>query len=653
MKRGKILSILILVFILVLVTVSAENGDKNPDYYIENPDEFIALSANGKKDIIEKATPEQGLKIIENYLQGKYGIKIQISGLEGLKWGEGGIVGAPLVYIDLENLPKGVKSIKFEGDLKNGKFIIEFEDNSKIEFDKGFLSKERNLIVTNEDGTYSTYKWNGKGEFIYENREFILRDGSELLFNGNTYKIYTQGNLGEIKIKFDENGNPEILGYSRVDSNSASVIRMEGTDRPYKLFFDEGDHSDYEGDYVQINGEKLLNIGGEDLEIILNKGFNKVDVDVNADRIKLWNGKRVIEYKEGKVNIFRSGSTTKAHDIESTRHDIKKLKIGDLKDNEFFKIENGRLSFFDGEEYRYIRGYTNIGLGKRGLVQIGEFKSYVSKEDLEAIRLKIKREDFNSDEEYNLAIENEIQLGRADWELSIDPGSRLFKRFISKKANQELRNSDIANMVASGYDSMDSEIAGIVNEVMQEMLETRPLVSETIGMVQEIPGVDSFLNNLGIANDLTVSQEAAEKSRVYLTENIETMLPELPDRIPVGDKIKEKFGLRSSEIPKSVFAAVLVLSNNREAYEGLGRFIESSTVVPGNGINMGVYGREVGIVSDATGKQYITSPKVLNAMRTMLDYVAPEYLNGNNRHTLRSFEYDIQRKAQSFQGILN
>ncbi len=93
MKRGKILSILILVFILVLVTVSAENGDKNPDYYIENPDEFIALSANGKKDIIEKATPEQGLKIIENYLQGKYGIKIQISGLEGLKRGEGDVGG--------------------------------------------------------------------------------------------------------------------------------------------------------------------------------------------------------------------------------------------------------------------------------------------------------------------------------------------------------------------------------------------------------------------------------------------------------------------------------------------------------------------------------------------------------------------------------
>jgi len=641
MKRGKFFLGTAIILVLSFTIVSALDEIKNIDHYIKNPNDFMSLSGDEKREITKTATPEQISQIIERYLYNKYGGNIKTSGFESLLWGEEGIIGTSKTYIDLTKLPEDVKSIKFEGDLENGKFTIELEDGSKIEFDKGYLNEEGNLILTNKDETQKVYKWNKKGELIYENGEFILRDGSELILNSNTYQIYTQGNKGEIKIKFDENGNPEITGRSKVDSETADIFRIEDTDRPYKLFFDKEDHSDYEGDYVQIDKDELLKIGGQDLDVKLKNGFNNIEIEVDADKIKLWNGKRVIEYKEGNVNILRSqsGVVEETTNLYGT-YDIKKLKVGDIKDDQYFSTRNGRLSFFDGEDYRVVQGDVEINLGERHRIRIADIEYSVSKEDLAPILEKIKREDYGSDDEYNLAIFNEVRLSNADWEYSIDPGKKnpIFRKIIARMMTKELQGSDLSNKISNGYDSLDNKIADSGSEIINDVLNTRPILTKTFDVVRnKVSEVDTFLNSKGIKDDF-ISKENAEKARTAFTTTLyEEMLPILPNEISVGEKMKESFDLRSSKVPKSVFASILVLSNNRKAYEDLGRFIESSTVQPGNGITMGVYGGEVGIVKDANGRQFITSPEVLNSAITIAQYVSPKLFR-TGRYTLSEIE---------------
>jgi hypothetical protein len=375
------------------------------------------------------------------------------------------------------------------------------------------------------------------------------------------------------------------------------------------------------------------------LEVKQTSYFNTVDI--SGDNLVYWNGKSKIAFKDGKVMLPRN--------FESFENDINSLKLGKMTAGETFMISNGKVYFKDSNGNRLLVGSTLVTLGRLGIIDLASIQSVVSEEDLAKIKSKIKREDFQTDEEYQRAIENEINLGRADWSLSVSPTDRpIAGRIVAREGNKELSGSDLANTITRAYDTLDQSTADLMNDQIRQQLEN-PENAKAVEAMKNDPRVQMFVSSLGISQDTGVTKEQTRAARLFLTQNAEYVLPYLPDRVPIPDEARQKFGITAREAPKDVVMSILTLSNNQETYEQMGSFIENSRFTVGGGITMGVYGKKMAILENPQGEQFVADPRILNSMRTVLLYTAPELVYGHNWFTRREFTGYMNYKAAELQ----
>jgi hypothetical protein len=73
----------------------------------------------------------------------------------------------------------------------------------------------------------------------------------------------------------------------------------------------------------------------------------------------------------------------------------------------------------------------------------------------------------------------------------------------------------------------------------------------------------------------------------------------------------------------------------------------------GGGITMGVYGKKMAVIENPQGEQFVADPRILNSMRTVLLYTAPELLYGHNWFTRREFMGYMENKAYQINNQVN
>ncbi|MFA5856494.1 MAG: hypothetical protein WC867_03990 [Candidatus Pacearchaeota archaeon] len=657
-KRGSsyqfylVLLIVSIVFIknIPIVIAAGNTAFNESDFntWLNDIEKFKAMNPETKAKVWKDPliTNEQKVDFIKSYLKKLYpnsDIEIEGFDIKGLGWGGGGNFGSADTFLDLADLPKDVKKISFSKPGDKILLTVQYKDGSKIILDKGVLTEKNHVVINGEDGKQQIFNWNGIGEFSNINGEIKIKDGATFSHNGHIVNIFTKDKKGEVTIKLDSDGNFEIIGAAKVDTLTASVYRTTSLTEPFKVYFDKRDLAGETGSYARIVGNDILTVRGKDLEVKQTSYFDSVDI--SGDNLVYWNGNSKIAFKDGKVLLPRN--------FESFENDINSLKLGKMTAGESFMVSNGKVYFRDAQGNRMLVGSTLVTLGRWGRIDLAGIESTISQEDLNKIKSKIKREDFNSDEEYQRAIDNEINLGRADWSLSVSPTGRpIVGRIVAREGNKELSGSDLADSITLAYDTLDQSTANLMNDQIRQQLEN-PENKEAAEALKNDPRVQMFVSSLGISQDMTVSKEQTKTARLFVTQNAELVYPYLPDRMPIPDEARQKFGITAKEAPKDVVMSILTLSNNQETYEQMGSFIENSRFTVGGGITMGVYGKKMAVIENPQGEQFVADPRILNSMRTVLLYTAPELLYGNNWFTRREFMSYTGNKAYQINNQVN
>jgi len=199
MKRGQ----LILGLIIILISVSlfnALNEEEELKPLEQDYDSWNKLDYEQKRLIWSKASEEDKKSFLEYYSETYSGRKVEFKGFEDLLWGEWGVIGNPKTFVDLNRIPKDVKSIEF----KDGKFIYDFGKGKTAEMDAGWLSEDLVIHSLNEDGSinnekgFGGFKWNGEGKFALENSEVsgdngIVKHNDLSLLNGAKFEKTING----------------------------------------------------------------------------------------------------------------------------------------------------------------------------------------------------------------------------------------------------------------------------------------------------------------------------------------------------------------------------------------------------------------------------------------------------------------------------
>jgi len=319
MKKGVVkFSFFSLLVLLILVNklVVAEYNISDPKTWYKNLGDFQRDLSDPSKlkqinEILNKLAPDQRRFVFKNIiaalnipqLERRYS-SIEVIGFESKNlvfsgYNENGgklwVHGGGYLWIDLKNLPKGTKYVKYIEEGNSGKFVIGFQDNREIEFGRGWLEKEE---------TKSDKGWLEKIKIFDDNKEIgevVFDDkiaGGKFSY-GKDKDISLISLIGSAGFK-DKDGNVFFVkeqteqkkGYINVlgdreyatsnliikNKDESIVVRtpaknLKDLNEWTKIILKEGDYSNL-AQYVQIY-DNNLKIIGKDIELDILKNYKK------------------------------------------------------------------------------------------------------------------------------------------------------------------------------------------------------------------------------------------------------------------------------------------------------------------------------------------------------------------------------------------
>ena len=249
--------------------------------------------------------------------------EIKLIGFEnGLKWGDGLVIGNGEVWVDLEKINKEIIEVEYVDGDNRKYFVFRLKDGGEIEIGKGSFDENGNYI--NEDlgvgvgGEDRNVKFNlGEGKLrVTEEGEFIFSGGAKVIIDG---REFVSGLEGEGSVKIVEGDYFRIKG---VVVNTGEAVVNVGEEE-IDLIFKEGDYSSLEN-YVQIyegelkssradpdnplasiNQGRILNIKGENIEVEIKRDIHEGVID--GENIVVKNGEIVQRFDGAKTFVNRKG----------------------------------------------------------------------------------------------------------------------------------------------------------------------------------------------------------------------------------------------------------------------------------------------------------------------------------------------------------